>query len=55
MASAEDRAKRGVVIMTLEISPEIKDRMAELAKRNDRSLSAEVRRALKFYLDTEGY
>lgn len=36
---------------TIELSPDLREPLAELARRNDRTTSAEIRHALKQHLE----
>ena len=44
---------RDVVTISAQVEAELRDRLRELAEENERSFSAELRLALKAYLERE--
>lgn len=51
-APASARSNATIPVLT-RVSPDVRRGIDELARRNDRSVSAEIRRALVKHLDTE--
>ena len=48
MSTARDT--EAVVFLTVRIPPELREELAEIAERNDRTVAAEIRRALKIHV-----